>query len=560
MEWVADFETNTTENGVAQNPVWAWGACVFGGDKVDMGTSIESFMLYAFAAQGRCWFHNLGFDGRFIIAELFRSGFTWVDKRKPLDGEFTTLIDDLGKFYQITVKSDGRAVQFADSYKKIPFKLGVVAATYGLDVTKGDLDYKVFRPCGHALTTEERDYLTRDVLILAKALPQRFSLGDKLTTGSDCLTVYKDMVGKHKWSNYFPVSREYEPFIRKAYRGGFVYAAPNHTYTNEDPQDCHNGITLDVNSLYPYVMRTKPLPYGHPRVSSGEPTASDKYPLWIAEVTYTAELKEGALPMIQVKGDPAYKPREYQERIAEPVTQVITSVDFDLMCKAYTLDVWHWGTVLYYKASVSMFVDYVDQGMEKKTHAANKGERTTAKLWLNNLYGKFAQKTRVCGKVPVLDTQSGVVHYKKGRESTRHEVYLPCGVFITAWARFTTITTAFKFKDRFAYADTDSIHAVGRDIPPGIRVHESELGAWKVESRWEKARFLRAKTYVEVEGGKCNYVCAGMVDGVKERISFDEFAPGFTTEGDSRFDGCNKLVPRDVYRGVVLEDRPFTIR
>jgi hypothetical protein len=145
------------------------------------------------------------------------------------------------------------------------------------------------------------------------------------------------------------------------------------------------------------------------------------------------------------------------------------------------------------------------------------------------------------------------------------------GVFITSWARYTTITTAQKCYDRIIYCDTDSIHLVGRDIPDVIKdvVDPDKLGYWKHESTFYRAKFLRQKTYVEDvildkpmyyrKGNKLimtnhhlEVKCAGMPDKIKEKVTFDNFEVGFTSYG--------KLLPKHVDGGVVLVDTEFTIK
>jgi hypothetical protein len=98
IEYSADFETNTSAEGCAANPVWAWGVAPVGANTDDLfeyGTSIESFMEWAFDHPGRYWFHNAGFDSKFIISWLLTTGFIHVEEREPGAGEFTLLMDSL---------------------------------------------------------------------------------------------------------------------------------------------------------------------------------------------------------------------------------------------------------------------------------------------------------------------------------------------------------------------------------------------------------------------------------------------------------------------------------
>lgn len=564
-EFAADFETNTTEETCAANPVWAWGVSdIADSDIYVSGISIDSFIEFTAANPGRYWFHNAGFDSKFVISWLMLHGYKHVGAPKLGIGEFTTLIDGLNKFYHMAYNVNGSMVEIADSYKKLPMKLSVVAKAYGLELSKGEIDYSIYRPKGHQLTEQEADYLKRDVVILAQALNHRFGMGTKLTTGADCLAAYKDLIGKRRWQACFPrLNAELDADLRRAYRGGFVYANP--AKVNQHLGECGH---IDVNSLYPYVMRSRQLPWGYPHRTIGTPYESDKFPLWIAEVTFTAELKRGAIPCIQVHGSIFYNAREYQREITEPVTLMVTNVDWALICDMYTVDVYNWGVCYAFKSQRGMFDDYIDMGMSGKQNAKSPGERQNYKLWLNNLYGKFAQKTVCTSKEPRLDS-AGVVHYvSRETTETREPVYLPVGIFVTAWARDYTIRTAHEFGSRFVYSDTDSIIFQGREIPADIRVHDKELGAWALEATPEDVVCLRAKTYAELNNGTWAYTCAGMVQGLKDVMSIEDFRPGFTTDirinpnvapmylDESR----QKLVPKNVKGGVILVPRPFSIK
>ena len=107
-------------------------------------------------------------------------------------------------------------------------------------------------------------------------------------------------------------------------------------------------------------------------------------------------------------------------------------------------------------------------------------------------------------------------------------IFIPIGSAITSYARRFTITAAqanYHGKDKagFIYADTDSIHC---DIPlselKGVPIHNTAFCNWKIESQWDKAIFVRQKTYMEHQ--PCvidqreayDIKCAGMPDKCTE--------------------------------------------
>lgn len=225
--YCADFETTTVEDDCR---VWSWGIIKVGKltDYVD-GTTIDGFMSHISSRSSHIYFHNLAFDGTFILDWLLKHGYVWV-KENPGVKQFTSLISRMGKFYSITVVFDtGYRVEFRDSYKKLPMSVSAIAKAFNLHDQKLEIDYEAPRPIGYIPTVDEKRYQRNDVAIVAQALEVQFAEKmTKLTAGSDSLATYKKMSGK-LFARRFPVlSPEIDTEIRKAYRGGFTYADPRY--------------------------------------------------------------------------------------------------------------------------------------------------------------------------------------------------------------------------------------------------------------------------------------------------------------------------------------------
>lgn len=121
-----------------------------------------------------------------------------------------------------------------------------------------DLDYKKERPKNYKLTKEEENYITHDVKIVAMALNIMFKQDlTKMTQGSNALADFKKDFKKSKLERLFPkVEKQVDKEIRKSYKGGFTYLSPDYK-----EKDVENVVNLDVNSLYPYIMYTKSMPF-----------------------------------------------------------------------------------------------------------------------------------------------------------------------------------------------------------------------------------------------------------------------------------------------------------
>jgi hypothetical protein len=558
--WVADFETTTREDDCR---VWGWGLAhvetAEALDDVEIGTDMDSFIERVSDMDAVVYFHNLAFDGSFIMDWLFRQGYTHTLDR-PRAGTFSSLISKMGAFYSITVAWDnGTRTEFRDSYKKLPMSVRNVGKAFKLDEAKGDIDYHAERPIGYVPTPEEREYIALDVLIVARALKTQFDTGmTKLTVGADSLAEFKKLMGK-RYLRMFPVLPEsMDAEIRAAYRGGFTYADPRFK-----GKITGAGKVYDVNSLYPSVMYKELLPYGEPVWCEGLPTPTQHYPLFIASITFTAKLKKNHIPCIQVKGSSRFVPTEYQTHIKEPVTMTCTNVDLALWQDHYDLDILQYNGGWLFHGITGVFCEFIDKWMEIKA-TSDGGVRVLAKLQLNSLYGKFATNPDVTPKVPVFEDD--IVKLRLGDPDSKDPVYTAMGVFITAYARDVTVRAAQQHYDVFAYADTDSLHLLSSDTMLDVDPHK--LGAWKHEYDFDAALFLRAKQYTErlipgtykEEPGqewhpplrlKQVTHIAGLPVNIAAQIHFEDITNGRVFP--------DKLVPKRVPGGVVLQDIGFTM-
>lgn len=553
MKLTADFETTTDELDCR---VWAWGVCEIGNPNYFIyGNNLDSFFKFCENSENSTiYFHNLKFDGEFILCWLFENGFIHVKDRKELKTKtFTTLISDKGQFYsmKIVFKKSGKKtnyIEIFDSLKILPFSVSAIAKGFNLPISKLDIDYNLPRPVGYQLTPEEIDYLRNDVDIVARALSVIFSQDlEKMTAGSNALFDYKRTVSIKSFDRWFPVP-DYDEDVRKSYKGGFTYLNPKYKGV-----DIGKGIVLDVNSLYPSVMRNRPLPYGEGIFFEGQYKTDVLYNLYVQMLTCQFEIKPGHIPTIQLKNNLLFIPTEYLTSSGdEEVTLCLTNVDLELFLKHYDIYNLEYHSGWKFKSTTGLFTEYIDKWTEVKIQSSIDGNyamRTLAKLMLNSLYGKFALNPNVQSKIPYYD--NGIVKYYNGDKETRTPLYIPVGTFVTSWARYTTITSAQSVYDRFIYADTDSLHLLGEELPENLDIDPVNIGKWKHESTFTRARFLRQKSYIEEIDGEMKITCAGLPESCYKYVTWDNFKAGTSYPG--------KLQPKHVPGGIVLKDIDFTI-
>lgn len=554
MLFTADFETTTDPLDCR---VWACGICsIDETHSFKYGNSLEWFIEFAKNNTGSTfYFHNLKFDGEFILCYLFEHGYKHVTDRKKLKTKtFTTLISDKGQFYSLEIcfnKNEYKTekITIYDSLKILPFSVEAIAKGFNLPISKLEIDYEEKREIGHILTQQEIDYLRNDVEIMSRALLTLFNQDlRQMTQGSNALYDYKKIVGKKNFSKWFPIP-DYDFDVRQSYKGGFTYCDPR-----RQGQDIGEGIVLDVNSLYPAVMYDRPLPYGEGIFFEGKYEPDKLYNLYVQMFTCQFELKENYIPTIQLKNNLSFMPTAYLSSSEdEEVTMCLTSVDLDLFFEHYHVYNITYHSGWKFKSTTGLFKEYIDKWNAVKMESTlngNKAMRTLAKLMLNALYGKFALNPNVQSKIPYYD--NGIIKYTLGEKETRNPIYIPVGTFITAWARHKTITSAQKVYDRFLYADTDSLHLIGTEIPKGLEVDPVKLGAWKHESTFTRARFVRQKTYIEEIDGELNITCAGMPSRCYKNVTWNNFIAGSSFEGKLQF--------THVQGGIVLKDIDFTIK
>lgn len=606
--YVADFET-TVYDGQDATEVWAAALVKLGTEDVTIDQSLEAFMLrLANMGSSIVYFHNLKFDGEFILAWLFENGFEpHLEKTGPRDIDikfgspsnmpgwsFIANISELGMWYSIHVKIGKAKIEFRDSLKLLPFSVKKIGKDFNTKHQKLEMEYKGFRYAGCEITPEERQYIANDVLVVKEALEIMFHEGLKgLTIGSCCLKEYKNIWQQSQYEYLFPNLYEFplDPeifgaenafdYVNKSYHGGWCYLNPRYK-----DRVLHNGCTLDVNSLYPSRMYYERYPIGMPWFWTGNRIPEEaRRPNMYYFVRFKCRfrLRAGKLPTVQIKHDLLYNPTEWletsdiyvrsqkryssfyydldgQRTEAMPVL-TMTGPDFKMFLEHYEVSDLTILDGCYFETMSGLFGSYIRHWMKVK-ETSKGAKRTIAKLMLNNLYGKMAASRRSDFKLPRYSQFDESVRYIAIMAEEKTPGYIPIGSAITSWSRIYTITAAQANYDRFIYADTDSIHCLGSpEELQGVEIHDTKLGAWKCESRWQDGIFHRQKTYIEREGDEYIIRCAGMPDSCK-KVFEDGLWNGTYTLAD--FDKGlvlpGKLYPKRIKGGIVLCEGNFEMR
>ena len=545
--WAADFETSYDENGS-----WVYLGCLVNCESGQIYNfySIDEFISLVDKLQkkiSKIYFHNLKFDGTFICDYFLRNNI-----------KFDTIIDNLGSWYMILYNK----IKIIDSLKLIPLKISQFGKCFGLE-DKEKLHYEDYhKPRDYEVQPYDIEYCNQDTIILMEGLRVFYERGfDKMTIGSNALEFYKNILaekyGKNSFRKFFPIlPKNIDSIIRDSYKGGYCYVCED--YKDKEIQE---GIVYDVNSMYPGVMVREQLPYGWGRYKELNGEEPSKYidkceKLWIANIDIQFKLRDGFIPTIQLKNNAHFLDNEYiKDSKCELINMTITSVDYEMIQKHYIIENIEWNYCVYFKASNNLFKDYYEYWNNEKIEGAkekNAGKRQIAKLFMNNLYGKFGSNPDRMNKQLIYDNH---IRFETKKGDDAEIIYTAVATFTTAYARKQIITAAqiAHQKGRFVYCDTDSLHLVGCDILSEIWRDDFALGAYKLEEKFDKAKYLRQKTYIHETDKKLTIKCAGMPDAAKATISdIKDFKIGNEYEG--------KLTQKILPGGAALIPSTFKIK
>ena len=617
-----DFET-TVYSGQQDTEVWASAVVELGTEDVKILHSIGETLQYFRSLKSNmiCYYHNLKFDGNFWLYYLIHDlgwkqathkdedgTIDWDARWHLLNNEFEYMISDEGQWYSITMKVDNYIIQLRDSLKLLPFSVRAIGKAFQTKHQKLNMEYTGLRYAGCEITPEEQKYIANDVLVVKEALEIMFSHGNnKMTIGSCCMAEYKALTGKYKYDEWFPNVYDIPidkglhgednagDWIRHSYKGGWCYLVKG-----KENNIYKNGTVADVNSLYPSMMSSESgnrYPIGLPHFWAGnfipkEAQINNRY--FFIRFRTKFYLKHNMLPFIQIKGSWLYKGTEMLETsdVRSPkddkyydkyydkegrlqdttVTLTLTCTDYKLFREHYDVKDFEILDGCWFETEIGIFDDYVNKYKQIKMNSKG-AKRTLAKLFLNNLYGKMATNTNSSFKLAYLK-DDGSIGFETIDQNHKKPGYIPVGSAITSYARNFTIRAAQANyygvdKAGFIYADTDSIHC---DLPAdkikGIRVDDRAFCCWKLESSWDKAVFVRQKTYIEhvtmenlvpINEQYWNVKCAGMPERCKqiylkehEGKELEDFHVGLKVHG--------KLMPKRIRGGVLLVESDYEMR
>lgn len=528
------------------------------GKKEHYGINIEDFINYIFSEKDvlKVYFHNLSFDGSFIIYHLITNRWKYVDELKDPTKvpTFSAIIDNFNSIYQLTLSKDDRLITINCSYKLTGLSIKELGKLVGLDKLNESHDYEEMKNYKsiEEVSKEELSYITNDVEIMRQAIIKCYELGIRgMTKSSACYKLWKHIEwAKIKNEVVTEYTDEIAHIVNSSYRGGITMV--NKKYQGKVLYDMRN---YDVNSLYPSVMYND-MPIGEPKLGKTDNDIPANYYLRLYEIyIYKAHVYEGFIPFIPTSKSFVWKDSYDYPYELEDMEICLWGDELELF-KRYYGGKYKIIKVVGWKAKKQLFDTYLETFKKIKEEAPNPSpERTFAKGCMNSLYGKFAQTTDRVSKRPIL--VNGEVEYETYQNEGAGGYDRKIASIITSYARCVLIKAINKNPKRFVYCDTDSIYILG-DYDYDIPIDAKKLGYWKYEHSYYKFKSLKAKCYISVikggeEDGDIHSAISGLPKEVQNTIKFEDFKDGLTML-DVKKQQCR------VKGGIVIVKRPFTIK
>lgn len=325
-------------------------------------------------------------------------------------------------------------------------------------------------------------------------------------------------------------NKNLDEYLRPSYHGGWCYL----NYDADRRYKDVPGVTLDVNSLYSYVMTHCPLPYG--RVY----TFKDKIPevvkrmsaegcvFYFVHLTCKCKLKAGHFPCIQPSNIYLYGADWIESselcnaEIDSDLELTLTMTDYQLLLEHYEVKDLKIIDGVYFRSTTKLFNGYIDRFYNMKKNSKTKGNRKIAKILLNSLSGNMAKRRSRFNMI--IDPTSENIFSDRIETEVKSMSHIHIGAAITSYARAYIIGYAHKYSKRFVYSDTDSLHLIGTlDVFNEIPISD-KIGDFKVEHTWNEAIFYSKKIYAERlrENGAVKDVvfkCSGLDGDVNDMIT-----------------------------------------
>lgn len=359
--------------------------------------------------------------------------------------------------------------------------------------------------------------------------------------------VFTDWREKQKWERWYNQGKKYHyailtkelrkfanPVARFSYRSGYNYLPPEKT---NEWLTGRLGVTVDENGQYAHHYSTKKFPKNAVGIVGSLEEFEKRYGhdnyLYIAMITrIVATVKDGKAPTIrpdrrnfEYTGIQDYsKLSVYYRHIDFSTPLNLSQPDFEYLLRNYDIETLEY-KLLVYDVDWEL-MDLLKQHKER--------------------WAKIKEQAKAKGDIVEYNYAKDNLNYVVGGLGARKTnpatpSYVAVANFINSYARCQTAELINKLgMDLFCYCAVDSLHFL---LPEscltngkydfrklkaflasklGIELHPTKTGAWKVESVWNKAKFLNINIYGERD---LSGEFITRVAGINRPLSEEELSP-----------------------------------
>lgn len=441
--YVADFETTTMFSQYYQKfkktRVLLW--CMTelrNNNNYQFGTRIDEYMdvLLNKYHSSVVYFHNLSYDGDYILKYLVKIGFKIVNDENLFKPNRIMVFRQGGVIYHIRVmyvvyknrQKYRYTIDFKCSYRLLNAKVSVLGDAYGIKkhMDEEDSSFYDVEPQDNYKQYSHRfiEYAKNDVEIVRLSLldfentiknlkiikeyekftGKKFNVFNKLTAASISFQLMKIWLflytknTKETIGNYLTIYSQEHKILKPFFKGG--YSEFNKKYqgglTLTD-----NVLMIDINSAYPYQM-TKALPYG--TLSTLKPTDNSEYVEWLEINVKSAYIKNkySNIPFLfNWSKSKFYNPKTKKFEILRYVpylqnfTCYYTREEWDVICKIYAVKVN--SMKVYYQKKKPYLKEFIEDlyfWKAKYKEENKKGLCNSIKIILNSAYGGLAKRLK----------------------------------------------------------------------------------------------------------------------------------------------------------------------
>lgn len=441
---------------------------------------------------------TLYFFGHNIFFDLQVSDFFYYFTKS---GWVLNFLYDKGLTYILIISKGTRCIKCLSTTNYFPVSVSTLGEFLG--IPKLDIS---FDSCSRKQLIT---YCKRDTLIIRTAIEYFIKFIDNNDLGNFCLgrpsqalTAYR-----YRFMNkpiHIHKNKQVQELEKNGYFGGRVECG----FLGKLPKDKY--ISLDVNSMYPFVMLNNKIPIKLIDYLDN---------VGIRELPLILDKFAGVGEVLIATDEPAY-PIRHHNKLVFPVGSFITTLCSQGLRYAYEHKHLRSISRLSVYQQDYLFNDYINYFIKLKEKYSKEGNtflREVSKYFLLYLYGKFAQQKDitveelditfdgyfreetfdlVTGRTEILTKLFNKRFTTFGREPAGC-CFMAIAAHVTEYARFYLYDLMKRVGiDKVLYCDTDSLKIRKKDMQPlKSLIHPYKLGKLKMEEEFSKFIINGAKNY-----------------------------------------------------------------